>query len=453
MSLYQQTLMSLVALGLALSTAQHASATPRMSLTAGTPCSGCHYSPNGGGGRTELGWGSMNTVGMVSYDQLGLTALHEQESNTMLGEMLTLGFDARLQWARLGRPEYDANNEVTYPELSMIPMQLQPYLAVKPTHSLTLYGSFMPGPDLMNRDGGAWEPAEQVYPGMSAYEAWAMYSLAHGVVNVRLGKLQPTFGLRYDDHTIMIRGDGLNRRVPVIPPNFTELGADVSYQPYRWLRADLSVVDTTNLDASLNRVGVLALEGQPQGSAPNELGAVATTARVMFMPQFTFGGAEASADDGFGDDGFGDDDFGDDFDAEAKPAAKPITLNAMLGASLYQSGDFWMLNGFLAAGIDRGLSVIAELMWSKRTIYYRQLNTQVGLSYALKNWLALNARLERAQTHMLTTQLDEVAVTWQSVIGAELFVLPYVELRPEYRFSQDIDYRFGYASLQLHMFY
>ena len=55
--------------------------TPRQSLTAGTPCSGCHFSPNGGGGRTELGWGSMNKVGALTYDSLGLSALHNQKSN------------------------------------------------------------------------------------------------------------------------------------------------------------------------------------------------------------------------------------------------------------------------------------------------------------------------------------------------------------------------------------
>ena len=422
-------------------------ATPRMSLTAGTPCSGCHFSPNGGGGRTELGWGSMNTVGAITYDQLGLSALHEQESNTLLSEQVMLGFDARLQWARLGRPEYNENNEVSYPDLTMIPMQLQPYIGYKPTHDVTLYGSFMPGPDLMNRDGGSWEPAKQVYPGMSAYEAWAMYSLNHGTINVRAGQLQPTFGIRHDDHTIMIRGDGLNRRVPVIPPNFTELGADVSYQPMRWLRADLSVVDTTNLDASLNRDGVLQLEGQVKGEAPNTLWPVATSARVMLMPQFTFGGGGDASEDEFGDD------FGDDFDAEPAEVSKPVTMNAWLGGSIYMSGDFMMLNGFFAAGIDRGLSLIGELMWSKRTIYYRQLNMHLGLSYALKNWLSLHARVERAQTHKLTTLIDEVGVTEQYVVGAELFVLPYIELRPEYRLSENLDYRFGFASLQVHMFY
>lgn len=422
---------------------QRVEATPRMSLTAGTPCSGCHFSPNGGGGRTELGWGSMNTVGAVSYDQIGLKALHEQESNTLF-ETVVLGFDARLQWARLGRPEYDANNQVSYPDLTMIPMQLQPYLGIKPTHSLTLYGTFMPGPGLMDGD-----PIKQVYPGMSSYEAWAMYSLNHGTINLRAGKLQPTFGIRHDDHTIMIRGDGLNRRIPLIPPNFTELGLDISYQPVRWLRADLSVVDTTNLYASLNREGVPPLEGQAKGSAPNVLSPVASTARVMWIPQFTLGGSNADAEDDFGDG----DDFGDDFDETPTEISKPVVLNAWLGGSVYYSGDFTMLNGFFAAGIDRGLTLMGELMWSKRTIYYRQFNMQLGLSYALRNWISFHTRLERAQTHMLTTKIDEVGVTKQYVLGAEFFILPYVELRPEYRLSENLDYRFGFASIQLHMFY
>ena len=89
-------------LTLSLSAQNTAHATPRMSLTAGTPCSGCHVSPNGGGGRTELGWSSMNTAGAFTYGDLGVTSLHEQEHNGFADELVTIGFDARLQWARLG---------------------------------------------------------------------------------------------------------------------------------------------------------------------------------------------------------------------------------------------------------------------------------------------------------------------------------------------------------------
>ena len=60
---------------------------------------------------------------------------------------------------------------------------------------------------------------------------------------------------------------------------------------------------------------------------------------------------------------------------------------------------------------------------------------------------------ERGQTQRLTETLDEVAVAWQYVAGVEFFPLPYVELRPEYRLIDTLDYRFGQATLQVHLFY
>ena len=53
---FNRTALRALAVGALILWGGVAQATPRMSLTAGTPCSGCHYSPNGGGGRTELGW-------------------------------------------------------------------------------------------------------------------------------------------------------------------------------------------------------------------------------------------------------------------------------------------------------------------------------------------------------------------------------------------------------------
>ena len=52
----------------------------------------------------------------------------------------------------------------------------------------------------------------------------------------------------------------------------------------------------------------------------------------------------------------------------------------------------------------------------------------------MKDWIVFHGRVERAQTERVTTDiLDEVAVTWQYVVGMEFFPLPYLEIRPEYR--------------------
>lgn len=400
-----------------------AEATPRMSLTAGTPCSGCHYTPSGSGGRTELGWSSMNHVGALTYDQLGLKGLHDVDSNTWLDGKLSVGIDFRVQAARLGQPEVvdlpTGGTETTYPDITVFPMQVQPYVAVQPTKDLTLYGSFAPGPEVC---------ADPVFPGMSCYLAWGMYSFGAGKPFIRAGMLQPTIGIRHDDHTILIRGDAANRRTPVIPPNFAELGAEIGSQPLRWLRVESGVFHNGNLDDALN------------GNAETtDLWPVSVSARVTFLPQFEFGGSAPAAPA---------DEF-DDFDAEPVPATPPVVLNSWFGVSGFASGDFLMVNGFMGLGLPQGLAFFAETAYSARTIQQDVLNGFVGLQYALKDWFVLSARAERAQT----TTATEEEVLWQYVAGVEFFPIPFMEIRPEYRLVENDRYRFGQATVQLHLFY
>lgn len=411
--------------------------TPRQSLTAGTPCSGCHFSPNGGGGRTELGWGSMNKVGALTYDSLGLSALHNQKSN-QIANVASVGFDMRVQGARLGSPSKEGG-EITYPELSWIPMQFQPYLAIKPTSALTLYGSMMPGPNAMEGDLDT-----QVYAGMSTYEWWASYKFGPTAPTLRIGKFQPTFGIRHDDHTILLRGDALSRRFPIIPPNFTEVGAEIGYQPKRWLRAEVGGFQSTNLQEVFDaRVGDEAINLAPYS----------IVSRISFMPQFSWGGAEAIADDSFDDfDNF--DDFDDTSSAEP---VLPVVMNTWFGLSSYLSNQFHLLNAFMGLGLNNGLSSSVELSFrdnpNEAQKTFQQLNTMFSLNYAWRNWLVVNARVERGQTQLLTDTLDEVAVAWQYVAGLEFFPVPYMEIRPEYRLVDTFDYRFGQATLQVHLFY
>ena len=438
----KQNIALLIVSNLLLLVGLSAHATPRMSLTAGTPCSGCHYSLNGGGGRTELGWSSMSKTGAFTYQQLGLKTLHEQESN-LIADMVSIGVDFRVQSIRPDQPRLDEDTgKVTYQDVKWFPMQLQPYLAVKPTDDFVIYGSMLPGPGASKGDF-----SDHVYPGMSTFEYWASYSISPTLPTVRVGKFQPTFGIRHDDHTILQRGDAKTRPVPLIPPNFTELGLEVSHQPLRWLRAEVGVFNTTHLSAAFG-----------QGLEEIEIAPYAISSRLTFLPHITLGGTSSEEDD-FGDDDFGDDDEDDDFgdDDEDDDVDLPVNLNMWLGVSNYWSRDFNLINGFFGVGTNSGLSAVAEVGFrdnpNEGQKIYRQLNTLFGLNYALKEWIVFNARVERGQTQYLTTTLDEVSVAWQYVAGIEFFPIPYVEVRPEYRLIDTYDYRFGQATLQVHLFY
>ncbi len=416
------TLLSLTLLG------GVAQATPRMSLTAGTPCAACHVNPTGGGGRTEIGFGAMSKAGALTYDQLGLGALHDVESNTWLDGLLSIGMDLRIQGARLGNPTLDESGagtpETRVPDYTFFPMQVQPYVTLRPARGVTLYGTFGAGPETFRG-----KICDEVFPGMSCYAAYAMYEPADATLpTVRAGVFQPSIGIRHDDHTLFVRGDARDRRRPIIAPNYAEPGAEVIYQPVTWLRAEVGAFAPRGLDDTLNETADTA-----------DLWPVAYSGRVTFLPHIKIPYAVEVADDGFGDDDFGDD----------APATQDYIINTWAGASLYGSGDFQLINGFVGLGIHEGVSLVAEVSRSERTLDYTTLNGWVGLWYTPWTWLTAAARIERANTQ--TANADDT--TWAYVAGLEFFPVPFVEVRPEYRLVETSDYRFGQATVQVHLFY
>jgi hypothetical protein len=406
-----------------------AAATPRMSLNAGTPCIACHINPTGGGGRTELGWSAMSREGALDYGQLGLSSLHDADTNALFDGFVSVGLDLRVQAARLGNPTLvedpagGGDGEVIVPDVTVFPMQLQPYLAVKPAEGVTLYATFAAGPETFRG-----KLCDEVFPGMSCYEAFALYEPAGALPTVRAGVFQPAIGVRHDDHTLLIRGDARDRRRPIIAPNYAEPGAEVLWQPVSWFRAEAGGFAPLGLDKTLN-----------ENSQTADLWPVAYSARLTLQPYIKIPVEAPPAEDGF-------DDFGDFGDA---PATVDYVINSWFGASAYGSGDFLMLNAFLGLGIHEGLSLVAELSHSQRTLDYDTLNGWVGLWYTPWTWLTGALRVERAQTN---TALDE-STLWSAVAGLELFPIPGVELRPEYRLVQTESYRFGQATVQLHLFY
>jgi hypothetical protein len=88
-------------------------------------------------------------------------------------------------------------------------------------------------------------------------------------------------------------------------------------------------------------------------------------------------------------------------------------------------------------------------------------NVSILGSYQLFTWLSFNWRYEFGQTEVADDNPTErvLAHAHQAVFGFEFFPLPYVEIRPEYRFFTNgsfnkLDgYQMGQYTLQLHLFY
>lgn len=381
-------------------------ALPRMSLTAGTPCAACHVNLQGGGMRTDIGWGSMAWVGALTYDQIGLNSLNEQETNTFFDGKAAIGMDTRIQVAKLGIPVLnvlpDGSVETIQPQRRVIPMQIQPYLSVSATDTLKLYGTYAVGPKTF--DGELCDPT---YAGQSCFELQAIYQPSPMAPSFRIGQLQPSIGVRHDDHTILIRGDASAPRNPIIAPNYAELGAEVQYQPIYWLQTNFGAFAPRNL-----------AEAIPDERIVNTSD-VAGLARIAFMPRWDFEGGGA--------------------------------LLTWLGASLYTAGVFQMQNYFLGLGLLDIGSLQLEVSRTDRGIAadHKTLNFMSMLSVPIKNWLVVEGRYERAQTD----RLGDEFTTQSAVATVQFFPIPYLELRPEYRYTRTKDYAQGQYTLQVHLFY
>ena len=391
------------ALALVCAWAASAGAVPRMSLTAGTPCSACHYNTNGGGGRTEIGWGSMAWVGAVTYDKIGLDAMAEQETNLVAGDYVTLGADIRLQIARLGRPTQqigeDGQVNVITPDRNFIPMQIQPYLGVYATDWLTLYGSYAVGPATFQ--GNVCDPT---YPGQACFMANAKIQPSYSAPYVRVGQMRPSIGVRYDDHTMSVWTDAAQPRTLLVPPNYAEPGAEMTYQPIYWFQTDVGAYWARNLGEIID---------DPEVVGPNTPAALG---RVQFSPRID-----------------------------------ELNMTTWIGTSLYWAGRYRMENYFVGLGLLDRAALMFDVSRTDRgeAADYSTLNLMTKLAVNIKDWLIVEGRVGRATTQ----KQGEEFVADQIVAGVQFFPIPYLELRPEYRITRTDEYAIGQYTLQIHMFY
>jgi hypothetical protein len=448
-----------------------AGATPRLALLSGTRCSACHFTPHGGGIRTELGWGAMNEVGAwrwpwqpkkalgtgddagedlfgapsttppsdgeaapdttgapendvpgggapdeATSDTAGqsssdataapaeteLAATGEEETaptNALLDGLITPGVDMRFQVAKIGRPPNDVR--------MFLPMQTQVNLALAPAPWIALYGGYN------------YAVVEHSYAGQSSWEATAQFQPGVTLPILRVGYMQPSIGIRHDDHTTFTRREVAGRAThPLVPPGYAELGAEVTYEGIHWLTLNAGIFGSKNLADVEPSIGEVT--SYTDFSKPSVLG------RVMLWPQ--------------------------DLD---------LGFNGELGASYFANGDFRMVNIFGGLGVADRSTILVEGLIADFPDAHRVRNVSIMGSYQLFAWLSLDWRYEWAQTEDTSANngRGELAHAHQAVFGFEFFPLPYIEIRPEYRFYETEPfaefggYLQGQYAVQLHLFY
>ena len=385
---------------------REAEALPRMSLMSGAPCSTCHVNKQGGEMRSEIGWGASAYMGMWEYDDLGIDWLADIYSNEVIEGRVSVGLDARLQMARLGRPSVglteEGSMEVVAPGRRIFPMQLQPHVAVQVLDFLKVYGSYAVGPGTFRGD-----LCDTPYAGQSCYTAQAIIEPSPRSPSFRLGMMQPSIGIRHDDHTMLIRQDVSRERGVLIPANYAELGAEVTYQPRYWLKLDAGGFRAAGL------AEVVADESIVSVNDPAYLG------RISLMPRFELG--EGSY-------------FG------------------LMGASGYGAGRFHMQNLFVGLGLLDRASILLEAARFTEGSEAEKLGLNLSwvLSIQAWEWLVFEGRVERGWTRV--GEIEEFE-TRSAVLGIQYYPIPYVKLRPEYRLIQTNEYAMGQYTAQLHLFF
>ncbi len=420
-----QSLRWLVPLTLWLCVAVDATALPRMALTAGSPCATCHVTAQGGGIRNNIGFVTSQNTGAIPWSKLGVASF-DHSKPSWGNDTVTIGADLRSVIARLGRPT-GTTEKAELPGFLYVPMQVNPYIGVKPTSWLDLVGTY--------NAVTAWRS----YQGQSAWEAFARIHGPADLPTARVGMIQPTIGIRHDDHTMLIRATASDARRPIIPAGYAELGAEVGYQPRQWLRVDVGGFRADNLSKTAG--GAVKADD------------FAYSARLTLLPQFIYGGSAAASTSDEGDDDFGedDDDFGEDDSASGQADVRAGSINTWIGGSVYAAGDFQMINGFFGIGASELASLMIEAAQIQRGTNYTGLNLMALLSIrAGYEWLYFNIRAEQATATDTSASTTVESKTQQLVVGFELFPLPYFEVRPEYRILVTDAYRMNHYTLQFH---
>ncbi len=367
--------------------------------------------------RNELGWYMAKDMALLSAHTLGLQFIEKAETNSLADGALTLGFDARVQMTRSPR--------ISTAETRFIPMQTSVYAAWALAPWLTLEGMADIG-SLARLAAGAGLP----FIGQQAWMASALIQPGLTLPQLRIGHFQPSIGLRYDDHTMLVRQVAGANTIPIIAPNFAEYGAELNYDGVQWLSLTAGVFLPRSLaqTRTVNRFGEstpLFGDTLAMAAAASNLGELVKTPSYLLR-------------------------------AYVLPRTEDHTMTGILGASFFVNQSFSMANIFAGIGLSDRVSLQGEYAISGVREGRQTRNYSVMLTYQAFPWLLPFARFEQGRTQVsdpnTASGVAELYST-QAVVGVQLFPIPFVELRPEFRFYDTETFTATRWNLQLHLFY
>lgn len=312
------------------------------------------------------------------------------EKNFLFNDRLSLGSDLRFQMARSHKSE-DADRR-------FFPMQAAIYSTCTISDRLFVEASYNFGP--------------QKFFGQQKWTASLIVHPKESFTQLRLGYFQPSIGLRYDDHIMLIRQIAGADGSTLIAPNYAEYGAEFSFNGMNWMTVTGGIFDAGSLSENFvrNKNGTV-VSLITDKSTPTALG------RLEFRH---------------------------------KLLQEKVPLRA--GSSLYANKNFYLLNVFSGIGLYDKLSVIVDYAFSKKSSVRTTNNLLADISFKPYNHLVLFLRGERGKTTESYSGRDFDTYTNQYSAGVQFFLIPSIELRPEYRLVDTEQYRSTRIALQLHLF-
>jgi hypothetical protein len=385
-----------------------ATALPQFSLLTGNKCQNCHVNSQGGGLRSDLGWYSFNEQSLIKPESIGLGWLYGENSsgNTLLEDnILTIGTDMRLQSARSHASEAAGRK--------LFPMQTEVYAALRATKWMQFEG----GINIGHKRFGNTQTNN--YRGQQPWSLSVILQPTTSYPQLRAGFFMPTIGMRNDDHTKLIwqvpSALGTSNSTALIPPLYAEFGAEITYDALKWLTVSVGAFGSHTIsELILNRY----TQGNPSPtsiSLISDANKPTITARAMIWQRF----------------------FND-------------KLNTYIGSSIFTNDDFSLINGFAGIGLSDKVTLMFDYAASNKKDVRSTTTGSIEAMYQLDAALLLTARAETGKT---TTENSNTEYTQGLIIGAQIFVLPYVEFRPEYRIMDTDTFRSGRYAFQLHLFY
>ncbi len=365
---------------------------PQYAALNGEQCINCHINAQGGGIRTYRGWRYHSGTGLLKPETVKLGGLYAKDmnANTMLDSKLTYGGDFRVQMARSHKSS-DAERRV-------FPMQGALYADYEITKWLHAEGSY--------NFGSIKFEGQQSWTGSLIYQPEFSYT------QFRVGFFQPLIGIRYDDHTMLVRQTPGADGNTIIAPNYAEYGAEFTYNGFDTVTLTAGVFDA----ASLEETFVIDNEGR-QAPLIEDSVTLSLLGRIEYRPGI------------------------------------PIeNVNLFTGGSYFVNDDFSISNLFTGIGIIEKISLMADYSRTEKTAMRTTNNLMIEAGYEISSPIRVFIRGEKGKTFTNIAGRDLKTYTNQGVIGAQILILPYIEFRPEYRIEDTERFRSTRYFAQLHVF-